>query len=260
MDLRLSFNQDPEGYEKWRTTYCCELFEDIKAYAGLNKDSKTLEIGCGTGQATEHMLKVGCNIEAVELGSNLSTFVENKFANHDNFKVWNGEFEQYPYEKDALDLVYSATAFHWIPDEIGYIKVMDMLKPGGTIALFWNQVFFNREDDPLHQMIQSIKLKYADMGHIAPEPKNKDHERYESRVNGMKAYGFEEVELKLHKQMRTFLADDFIALLSTYSDHNVMEASVRDVFYEEIRTAINDFGGSIQQYDIMDLYLGRKPV
>ena len=34
------------------------------------------------------------------------------------------------------DLVYSASAFHWIPEEIGYSKVYEMLKPGGAFARF----------------------------------------------------------------------------------------------------------------------------
>jgi len=31
------------------------------------------------------------------------------------------------------DLVYSASAFHWIPEDIGYSKVYDMLKPEGAL-------------------------------------------------------------------------------------------------------------------------------
>jgi ubiquinone/menaquinone biosynthesis C-methylase UbiE len=260
MDLRLTFNNDPEGYEKWRTKYCDELFEDIKQYSRLNEDSKVVEVGCGTGQATEQLLKTGCAIEAVELGANLAAYTEKKFADNEKFKVWNGEFEKYPYEKNSLNLVYSGTAFHWIPEEVGYSKVLDMLKPGGTIAVFWNKPFFRREDDPLHQKIRSIYLKYAEMGHIGPEPKSKedDTERYERIANSLKKYGFKNVEQKLYKKTQSFLVEDFIALLNTYSDHVSMDAAVREGFYDEIRSAINDFGGSIKQYDTMDLYLGRK--
>lgn len=41
----------------------------------------------------------------------------------------------------SLNIRYSATAFHWIPEEIGYPKVIQMLKPHGTLALFWNKPF-----------------------------------------------------------------------------------------------------------------------
>ena len=49
-------------------------------------------------------------------------------------------------EEGAYDLVYSASAFHWIPEEIGYPKVYGMLKPGGAFARFANHP--NR--DPNH--------------------------------------------------------------------------------------------------------------
>lgn len=37
---------------------------------------------------------------------------------------------------NAYDLIYSASAFHWIPEEIGYTKVYKALKPGGVIRIY----------------------------------------------------------------------------------------------------------------------------
>ena len=52
MDKRFTFNEDVENYEKWRPTYCEELFEDIMTYSQIGQGKKALEIGIGTGQAT----------------------------------------------------------------------------------------------------------------------------------------------------------------------------------------------------------------
>jgi hypothetical protein len=52
MDKRLTFNEDPANYERYRPRYCKELFDSIIEYSRINQTKKALEIGIGTGQAT----------------------------------------------------------------------------------------------------------------------------------------------------------------------------------------------------------------
>ncbi|MDS0527747.1 hypothetical protein NNC19_18820 [Clostridium sp. SHJSY1] len=40
MDIRLTFNEDAKNYDKWRPTYCKELFNDIIEYSNLNENKK----------------------------------------------------------------------------------------------------------------------------------------------------------------------------------------------------------------------------
>jgi len=49
MDLRMKFNEDEEDYDKWRSTYVEELFNQIIQYSNIDEISKVLEIGIGTG-------------------------------------------------------------------------------------------------------------------------------------------------------------------------------------------------------------------
>lgn len=104
--------------------------------APLNKHSSALEVGIGTGQATRPILETGCQITAVELGDQMAAFVREKFKEHPNFSVVNCPFQNYECPDNSIDLIYSASAFHWIPEEIGYKKVFDALRPGGVFARF----------------------------------------------------------------------------------------------------------------------------
>jgi hypothetical protein len=61
MDFRKVFDSIPEKFDKWRTRYCDECFADIVKYVELDADKTALEIGPGTGQATEPILKTGCS-------------------------------------------------------------------------------------------------------------------------------------------------------------------------------------------------------
>ena len=57
MDFRKIFDTIPEEFDKWCPRYCDELFYNIIEHSNLNSNKAALEIGPGTGQATEPILK-----------------------------------------------------------------------------------------------------------------------------------------------------------------------------------------------------------
>ena len=89
MDKRLSFNEDVVNYDRWRPRYCKELFDDIIQYSELEQTKKAIEVGVGTGQATEPFLATGCELTAVEIGEDLAEYTKEKFKEYGNFKVYN---------------------------------------------------------------------------------------------------------------------------------------------------------------------------
>ncbi|MDD7795351.1 class I SAM-dependent methyltransferase [Clostridium sp. 'White wine YQ'] len=255
MDLRFAFNEDAENYDKMRPTYCRELFNDIIEYSELTKDKKVIEIGIGTGQATPPFLLTGCTVTAVELGENLAEYSKEKFKEYKNLEVCNVSFEDFKCEDNSIDLIYSATAFHWIPEDIGYPKVHRLLKNNGVIALFWNKPFAAKEDYFLHEKIQGIYQKYRPANMKTVEPAS---ERYKRISETIKSYGFKDVEMKLYNGMRRFSASEYISLLNTYSDHRAMPEHTKQLFESEIERAINENGNVFHIQDTIELYLARK--
>jgi len=253
MELRLKFNEDAVNYEKWRPTYVAELFHDIIQYAGLNGTKNSLEIGIGTGQATLPILKTGCHVTAVELGENLAEFAKRKFSAFHNFNVIHSDFEQFTPDNNAYDLIYSATAFHWLPQEIGFTKVHRLLKQGGTVALFWNHP---RVIDPMHSEIQKIYQHYKPFGDTSP--KEFDESACQQYADTIKMYGFSQVVTKIYHQIRTLRTEGYISLLNTYSDHRALQRDIKEVLEREIANVIAQFGGTINIHDTMNLYLGKK--
>ena len=256
MDLRLKFNEDVMNYDHFRPTYPDELFKDMISYSSVDERSNSLEIGIGTGQATRSILGIGCSVTAIELGDKLSDFVKNKFIKHDNFNVINADFMALPLEPDSYDLVYCATAFHWLPQEEGYSKVHNILKFGGTIALFWNHPFPNRKDDISNNVNRRVYDKYRPSDKEIVEFGEKDCER---RTRELERFGFKDVEAKLYHRVRTLTSDTYIALLNTYSDHRALDTKIKDAFEAEMKTSIDKIGGKINIYDTIDLYLARRP-
>lgn len=254
MELRLKFNEDAANYDKARPSYPNELFNDIIAYSDINQNSNILEIGIGTGQATLPFLKLGCNVTAVELGNDLAEYTSAKFAPYNNFSIINADFIEADLKSGYYDLIYCATAFHWLPQEEALNKVKKLLKPNGTLALFWNHPFPNREDDEVNMASRRVYDKYRPSDKTITEFSEKDLEK---RENELAQNGFKCVEAKLYKRTRTLTTEEYIALINTYSDHRALPDDIRYNFEDEMRTTVNSLGGKINIYDTIDLYLAK---
>lgn len=256
MDLRLKFNEDEANYDKWRPSYVPELFDEIIQYSRINEMKHALEIGIGTGQASLPFLQTKCKITAIEFGEKLAEYSKRKFASFSNFEVINIDFESFCADNNTFDLIYSATAFHWIPEEVGYKNVFKLLKSGGVLALFWNHAFVNRTDDLLHLEIRKVYNKFRPSD---KQPIEFDKNDCIKIVENINFYGFVNCYTKLFYQTRTLTTEGYISLLNTYSDHRALPENVKTELENDIATAINSFGGKLNVYDTMDLYLAQKP-
>ena len=141
MGLAWTFDTVAADYEKYRPGYAAKLYERIFAYAPIGAESCVLEVGSGAGQATEPILRTGCRLTAVEYGERFSAVLREKFGGFPKFSVITGKFEETSAEENSFDLIFSATAFHWIPEKEGYEKVYALLKEGGAFARFANHPF-----------------------------------------------------------------------------------------------------------------------
>ncbi|MGI5855071.1 MAG: class I SAM-dependent methyltransferase [Candidatus Merdivicinus sp.] len=254
--LEWTFDTVARRYEKMRPGYVPELYGDIFRYCPFDRSCSALEIGIGGGQATRPVLETGCRLTAVESGENLSELCRRKFRDFPGFSVVTAKFEDYAGEPDSCDLVYSASAFHWIPEEIGYAKVFQMLKSGGAFARFANHPYKDKGREPLHQALQKIYAVYMPGSLSDPEYSGDDAKR---RAEIAEKYGFTEIRWQLYHRTRTFTSKEYVSLLGTYSDHIAIEETVRRKFFAEIEEAIDAFGGQITLYDTIDLQLARKP-
>jgi len=254
--LETTFNSVYTEYDRWRPTYVKELYDDIFDVKEINSSSNVLEVGIGTGQATLPILETGCSLTAIELGDHLSEFSRYKFRNYEKFNVKNLAFQDFECPPNSFDLIFSASAFHWIPEDIGYTKVFDMLKSGGVFARFANHPYRDKNTNNIHIAFKNIYAKYMPGSLVGDEY---SEENAKNRANIAYKYGFIDISYRLYHRTRTFTADDYTLLLGTYSDHIAIEETTRMKFFDEIREAINDNGGIITLYDTIDLQLARKP-
>lgn len=251
MDFRKTFDQIPETFDKYRPRYREELFHELTVTCGLKPDKKVLEIGPGTGQATEPILKTGCDYTAIELGENFTSFMKNKFGSYRNFKIVNADFEKYPFDENTYDLVYSAATIQWIPEEIAFSKTYQLLKPGGYLAMFMTRSDERSSNPDLKNEIDKVYEKHF---HVK--------QKYTCKLeyNNVLNYGFVNWRYKEWKRERTLTAEEYISYISTHCEHITLEEPYKSNFYAGIRKAIMDAGNQIVIIDTVPLYLVQKPL
>lgn len=259
--LEWTFDTVAAAYEKWRPGYTEDLYEMLFAYIPIDSSSHVVEVGIGGGQATLPVLKTGCNITAVEYGEKFSKLCEKKFWEYKNFSVITDKFENLSFPDSEYDLVYSASAFHWIPEELGYSKAYGMLKHGGAFARFANHPYRDKGNPGLSAEIDKLYSRYY-CQYYGREMKTETEygeEQAAKRAQIAEKYGFADIRYALFHRTRTFSAREYIELLGTYSDHIAMEEKIRTEFFAKIEEAINRYGGIFTIYDTIDLQLARKP-
>ena len=96
-EFRLIFDTIPEAFDRHRTRYCPELFASLLEQSRTTAQSSVLELGPGTGQATEPVLDTGCDYSCIELGDNFAAVLERKYGRRTNFRLIHDDFITYDF-------------------------------------------------------------------------------------------------------------------------------------------------------------------
>ncbi len=252
MEFRKIFDTIPEQFDQYRPRYCPELFADLINYANLAPDKSVLELGPGTGQATDPVLNTRCDYHAIELGEHLFEKMKEKYGRFPNFHIVNADFITHDFGEQRFDLIYSAATIQWIPEDIAFSKTFALLKPGGTLAMMLTRADYKTHNPELYDRVQQVYDQY-----FRPEIEYKPNRfRYSNAVS----YGYTGFEERQFHGMRELTADEYVALCGTHCDHIVIPEPYKSSFFDGLRKAVLDFGNKIVFDDTFVLYLARKPL
>ncbi len=258
-ELGATFDTKVSLYEKMRPGYLEDLYQAIFDYIKIDENSHVVEVGSGSGQATLPVLQKGCTLTAVEYGENFSELLKEKFREY-KFDVLTGKFEDVELPENTYDLVFSATAFHWVPEEIGYPKVFSILKEGGAFARFANRPCISPDMPELIKEIDAIYDEYYNKHYGLHSGTRKWFSEDDAKEISLipEKYGFKDIRYHLFFRERVFTAKEYTQLLGTYSDHIALGEEIRNAFFDKIEEAIDRHGGTITIKDTLDLELARK--
>jgi SAM-dependent methyltransferase len=113
------------------------VFEDIVRLANLSPDDKAIEIGAGTGIATQPLVECGLDVTAIEPAAALAAVAESNLTGQARFVV--GRFEDFSPDS-SVKLLAAFNAWHWVEPGSAVDRAAQLLEPGGSLALVWTVV------------------------------------------------------------------------------------------------------------------------
>ncbi len=251
---RVLFDRVAELYDRARPTYPDALFDDVVRLSGIPDGGHILEIGPGTGQATQPMAQRGYRITAVELGANLAAVARRNLGAFPDVDIWVGAFEDWPLPDARFDLVMSVSAFHWLDHGVALPKIAAALRPGGALAYTTgghveggtSQFFIDAQECYLKHMPGTPPgLRLEPAGMIPLESPITDE-------SGL----FEPAQHARHEWLRDFTTQRYIDELSTYSGKLALSDEDREALLSCIRAMIDErYGGRIVKAYLTDLHV-----
>lgn len=255
VEQRLVFDEVAELYDRVRPGYPVALVDDVIALSGIPAGGRVLEVGSGTGLATEPFARRGFRILGLEPGAAMRERAHARLAGIANVELAASTFEDWPLEAGAFELVISAQAFHWVAPEVRFAKSAAALREGGALAVFGNAEL--DEQTPLYAALaeaytrhapallgaggacwysgrQAIEKSFADSGCFGP------------------------VAFRSYPWSRAFTPAQYTDLLRTHSNHRLLPEAQREALHAAVRQAIERQGGRAEVRYEAHLYLARS--
>ena len=233
-DRRLSFGADAEQYDRARPSYPQAV---IDAVCEGGEVRRVLDVGCGTGIASQLFLDRGFEVVGVEPDARMAAVAQRR-----GVTVVVTPFEKFSPPAEPFDVVASAQAWHWVDQDIGAARAADALRRGGRLALFWN----GYERVALREEFNAVYAQHAPQLMVNTLVLSRGTANVRSEHAGpIEDCGhFGPVEARSFAWERTYTRDEWLDQLPTHSDHRTLPPDVLSRLLEHLGDVIDANGGA----------------
>ncbi|CAN5416098.1 class I SAM-dependent methyltransferase [soil metagenome] len=137
-DPKTRFTSRVSDYVKYRPSYPTEVLDVLRQRANLTAGITVADVGCGTGISSRFFITSGCNVIGVEPNAAMRTAAVEFLRGEKKFRAVDGSAEHTTLADESVDLVTAAQAFHWFDQAAFHAECVRILRPGGYLALIWN--------------------------------------------------------------------------------------------------------------------------
>jgi SAM-dependent methyltransferase len=137
-ELARSFDRAAEDYERGRPGYAEAALDAV----GLPADAVVLDLAAGTGKLTRQLVRRFARVVAVEPLDEMRAVLERVVP---EAEALAGTATAIPLADASVDGVFVGQAFHWFGTDEAVREIARVLRPGGVLAILFNQTDGERE-------------------------------------------------------------------------------------------------------------------
>ena len=238
------FGEIAPAYDTYRPSYPDELYDTVVDFGCLRAGDRAVEIGAGTGKATNGFLSRGIVVDALEPSAEMAAVARAK-----GIDVEESLFETWTPQR-TYDLVYAAQAWHWVEGDDRCERAAAALAPGGTLALFWN-----KQREWTGALGAENAAAYAEH---APERSKWTGELSWVGAELDACAAFTDTDVRRFTWSRQYTRAEWVGLLGTHSDHLILPAERRSRLHGAVGDAIDRHGGRVDVVYDTTLFLSRR--
>lgn len=138
-DVTQRFSDRVTNYVRYRPGYPAGLIDALREQTQLSATSSIADIGAGTGIFTALLLPHAGSVQAVEPNEPMRAYAESTLGDNPRFHSVAAPAEATTLPDASVDLITVAQAFHWLDPVAARREFARILKPGGHVALIWNE-------------------------------------------------------------------------------------------------------------------------
>ncbi len=138
-DSTTRFTPRVEAYQRYRPSYPPELLLLLERECGLRPGNLIADVGSGTGLLSQLFLEYRAELFAIEPNAAMRAAAEEALGGNHRFHSVDGRAEHTTLPTDSVDFVTAGQAFHWFDPAAAHREFRRILKPGGWVALIWNE-------------------------------------------------------------------------------------------------------------------------
>ena len=113
-----------------------EMRDQALAWFDLDADDRVLDVGCGTGFATEGLLQHTDEVHGLDQSDGQLSKAFAKFGKQGDVRFYRGDAERLPFRTNSVDALWSSGSIEYWPNPVDALEEFRRVtRPGGTILV-----------------------------------------------------------------------------------------------------------------------------
>jgi len=136
-----------------------EMREEAVAMLDIAPADRVLDVGCGTGFATEALARESDHVHGIDQSQHQLARAFEKFGRRGPVRFYLSDAEQLPFRDDSFDVVWSSGSIEYWPDPVSTLRELRRVaRPGGRVLV----VGPDAPDGPVRRRVADAIMLFYD--------------------------------------------------------------------------------------------------